>query len=203
MWTPLVGLLFNKLQNKDIIMKILLALAFMLLTTSQFQTISYANISDRDELYAIILSSPQKSDKVIARNSRDKRSKSINNSQNSEVASGGLRAMVNQIARQHGVPTHIAHGVVMAESRYNCNAYNRSGASGIMQVLPNTARSVGVHGSLRNCANGLNAGMKYLKLALNKGGYGCSGVSLYERGIYARPGCTAYGRKVMAHAHRS
>ena len=118
-------------------------------------------------------------------------------------ATGGLKAMVNQIARQNGVPVHIAHGVIMAESRYNCGAYNRSGASGIMQVLPNTARSVGVHGSLRNCANGLQAGMKYLKLALNRGGYGCSGVSLYERGVYARPACTAYGRKVMAYAQRA
>jgi soluble lytic murein transglycosylase-like protein len=183
-------------------MKKLLVLALMLLAFTQVQTISHANISDRDELYAIILAAPQKTNKVLARNSRDARGKRINISQNSDAASGGLRAMVNQIARQHGVPPHIAHGVVMAESRYNCNAYNRSGASGIMQVLPNTARSVGVHGSLRNCVNGLNAGMKYLKLALNKGGYGCSGVSLYERGIYARPGCTAYGRKVMAHAQR-
>ncbi len=183
-------------------MKKLLTLAIFLLAITQAQTISYANLSDRDELYAIILATSQKTEKIVARNSRDIHGKRIKIAHNSDIGSGGLRAMVNQIARQHGVPPHIAHGVVMAESRYNCNAYNRSGASGIMQVLPNTARSVGVHGSLRNCVNGLNAGMKYLKLALNKGGYGCSGVSLYERGIYARPGCTAYGRKVMAHAQR-
>ncbi len=176
-------------------MKKLIAAAFVCISAFQAQTVSHA--SDRDDLYAIILAAPQKTDASPFKSQAGKKGQKT---YISNQATGGLKAMVAQIARQHGVPVHIAHGVVMAESRYNCGAYNRSGASGIMQVLPSTARSVGVHGSLRSCANGLQAGMKYLKLALNRGGYGCSGVSLYERGVYARPACTAYGRKVMAYA---
>lgn len=109
-----------------------------------------------------------------------------------------IHSMVDSAAERYNVPKHIAHGVVRAESNYRCTAYNaRSGASGIMQVLPATARGVGVTGNLSNCHNGLEAGMRYLRLALNRGGDGCTGVSLYERGIYARPVCTAYGRKVV------
>ena len=115
----------------------------------------------------------------------------------------GLGLLVHEIAVKHGVPPKIAHGVVMVESRYRCDARNASGATGIMQVLPATARGVGVHGNLRDCRTGAEAGMRYLRQAISRGGSGCAGVSLYERGVYARPVCTGYGRRVLAHAGRS
>lgn len=116
-----------------------------------------------------------------------------------EPARSPLHALVDQAAVKHGVPRRIAHGVVRAESGYRCTARNRrSGATGIMQVLPRTARGVGIHGNLTDCNTGLEAGMRYLRLALDRGGVGCAGVSLYERGIYARPVCTGYGKKVMS-----
>lgn len=109
-----------------------------------------------------------------------------------------LHSMINAAADEHDVPRHIAHGVIKVESGYRCGLRNRvSGASGIMQVLPATARSVGVTGNLFDCSTGLRAGMRYLRLAISRGGSGCAGVSLYERGIYARLSCTAYGKKVM------
>ena len=111
--------------------------------------------------------------------------------------------LVSKIASKHGVPVRLVRSVIKVESGGNCRARNRSGASGIMQVLPPTARSVGVHGNLLDCNTGLEAGVRYLKLALARGGHGCAGVSLYERGIGARPACTAYGRKVMRLASRN
>ncbi len=175
--------------------------AFLCLCLTQGQNLVHAN--DRDDLYAVILSPQPK----LNKQSNLKNIRTSSRRSNSVVreigGSDNLRSLVRQIAQQNGVPPHIAHGVVMAESRYNCGAHNRSGASGIMQVLPKTARSLGVSGSLRSCATGLQAGMRYLKLALNRGGYGCSGVSLYERGVYARPSCTAYGRRVMAYASQA
>lgn len=114
-----------------------------------------------------------------------------------------IHAMVSAAADEYGIPRHIAHGVVKIESGYRCNARNpQSNARGIMQVLPRTARSVGVTGNLFNCTTGLRAGMRYLKLAISRGGTGCAGVSLYERGVYARPRCTEYGRRVMRAAKR-
>lgn len=107
-------------------------------------------------------------------------------------------AMVTEAAHRHGIPPRLLHGIVRIESGYNCHARNRSSrATGIGQVLPRTAHSVGVYGSLTDCSNGIEAAARYLKLALDAGGYGCAGLSLYERGIAARPVCTSYGRKVM------
>ncbi|KRR21672.1 lytic transglycosylase domain-containing protein [Bradyrhizobium retamae] len=111
-----------------------------------------------------------------------------------------LRSQIDSAADSHGVPRHIAHGVVTVESRYNCHLTGRAGERGIMQVKPATARSVGVTGNLYDCNIGIRAGMRYLRIAIEKGGSGCAGVSLYQRGVYARPGCTGYGRKVMAAA---
>lgn len=109
-----------------------------------------------------------------------------------------LHRYVDASAREHNVPRKIAHAVVTVESNYNCNARNkRSGALGPMQVLPATARSMGVTGNLTHCKTGVDAGMRYLKQALEKGGKSCEGVSLYERGVYASPVCSAYGKKVM------
>ena len=113
---------------------------------------------------------------------------------------GSISSLVRDAANRNGIPPHILHGVVMVESHYNCKAHNPSGATGIGQVKPATARSVGITGSLYDCRNGIEAAARYLKLALNTGGGGCAGIGLYERGIYARPTCTGYGRKVLAYS---
>jgi soluble lytic murein transglycosylase-like protein len=112
-----------------------------------------------------------------------------------------IHAAVNAAADAHGVPRHIAHAVVTVESGYRCNLRGSAGERGIMQVKPATARSVGVTGNLFDCNTGLRAGMLYLRIAIARGGAGCAGVSLYQRGVFGRAVCTTYGRKVMAAAH--
>lgn len=112
-----------------------------------------------------------------------------------------VSAQVTHAATRHGIPPRLAHAIVRVESGYRCQARNGN-ARGIGQVFPRTAASVGVYGNLFDCATGLEASMRYLRAALMAGGSGCAGVSLYNLGIYARPRCTAYGRRVMALAAR-
>lgn len=113
----------------------------------------------------------------------------------------GVHAMVTAAAVRNGISPHLLHGVIRVESNYRCNAFNRRGqVHGLGQLKTATARSVGITGSLYDCANGVEAAARYLKIAIAKGGSGCAGVSLYERGVYARPSCTAYGRSVMKFA---
>jgi soluble lytic murein transglycosylase-like protein len=112
-------------------------------------------------------------------------------------AGGDVRALVTAAAHRNGIPIALAHGVARAESGYRCSARSHSNARGAMQVLPATARSVGISGNLFDCATGIEAGMRYLRLVIARGGTGCAGVSLYERGLYARPVCSRYGRNVL------
>ncbi|MCC7047216.1 MAG: transglycosylase SLT domain-containing protein, partial [Alphaproteobacteria bacterium] len=107
-----------------------------------------------------------------------------------------LYALVSAAAQVAGVPIAIAHAVVRVESRYNPLARGRAGELGLMQIKPATARGLGFRGAasgLFDPATNLRWGMRYLRLALARGGPGCAGVSLYQSGIYARPRCSAYG----------
>lgn len=134
-----------------------------------------------------------------------KRSSHVSHANASEhvltVASpGAVSSLVTSAARRHGVPVHLAHGVVRTESQYNCRARSSHGALGVMQVMPRTARSLGVYGNLLNCETSIDVGMRYLKEALEKSDNLCVGLSFYNTGLYAKPRCTSYGRKVLAHA---
>lgn len=110
-------------------------------------------------------------------------------------------SLVSREAVRAGVPAKIAHAVIRQESGYRAHIRGAAGEWGIGQIKCQTARSVGFSGScsaLADAATNLRYSMRYLKLALNRGGVGCAGVSLYQSGIYAPVRCSAYGRKVMA-----
>lgn len=112
------------------------------------------------------------------------------------AASPGVDAMLDEAARRHSIPADIVHAVAMVESTKRCGVKN-GGSQGLMQVQRGAAREVGIQFPFRSCEDEIEAGVRYLKLALEKGGYGCSGITLYNTGIYAKPHCSNYGRKVM------
>lgn len=74
---------------------------------------------------------------------------------------------IDHIARYYGLPTSLVHAVVAAESAYDANAVSRTGAVGLMQLMPETARRYGV-GNRRNPADNLNGGTHYLSDLLHK-----------------------------------
>lgn len=113
-------------------------------------------------------------------------------------AFAGAQDAVKDAARRHNVPQKLALAVADVESRFQCHARSSAGARGVMQVMPRTARGVGVHGNLFDCKVGAEAGMRYLSAIIRKHGVSCASISLYNRGSHARPVCTAYGRKVLA-----
>jgi soluble lytic murein transglycosylase-like protein len=121
----------------------------------------------------------------------------------SPVAATEVQKLVTKYAQKHGINPALAHAIVKVESGYNCNAKNpTSSATGIMQTLVPTARGVGVTGNLRDCRTSLEAGMRYLKQAIDKHGDGCAGASAYNLGHYGSSRCTGYGKKVIGIANR-
>jgi soluble lytic murein transglycosylase-like protein len=107
-----------------------------------------------------------------------------------------IHALVTEYAQAHEIDPALAHAIVKVESSYNCRARNGP-TVGIMQVNVRTARGVGVNGDLTDCRTGLEAGMRYLRKALDLYGTGCGGISAYNTGIYKTGYCTSYGRKVQ------
>ncbi len=116
-----------------------------------------------------------------------------------------LHAMVDAAALSAGVPVDIARAVIRHESDFNPRLRGGAGEWGLGQIKCQTARGVGFTGAchqLAEPATNLRYSMAYLRLALNRGGQGCAGVALYQRGLGGRAVCSPYGRAVMARMGR-
>lgn len=112
------------------------------------------------------------------------------------IAGTSVDQMLNDAADRHGIPRDIVHAVAMVESTKRCGARNGP-HRGILQVSRGAVEEVGMQWPPRSCYEEIEAGVRYLKKAIDRGGLGCKGVTLYNTGIYAKPHCSEYGRKVM------
>ena len=55
------------------------------------------------------------------------------------------RQLIDQAADRYGIPAAFLHSVVEAESAYQENAMSPKGAVGLMQLMPETAKSLGAN----------------------------------------------------------
>ncbi len=70
--------------------------------------------------------------------------------------------IVDVAAKSHGVDAALVQAVITAESGFNPNALSRKGASGLMQLMPDTARRYGVRNIFDPVEN-VHGGVRYLK----------------------------------------
>lgn len=101
-----------------------------------------------------------------------------------------LDAMIARHAAANGLPVDLVHRVVKRESGYNPRARNASGATGLMQIMPATARGMGYSGSaagLLDAETNLTYAVKYLAGAYKAaGGNANRTVAYYQSGYYGR-----------------
>ncbi|GEM_PF-4747287 len=69
-------------------------------------------------------------------------------------------------SRRYRVPLILLYGLAKTESNFNCRAFSISGAYGVMQIMPGTARWIkkrlGVRGDWHECCTNINYGAAYL-----------------------------------------
>ena len=70
--------------------------------------------------------------------------------------------LISRHARKHGIDPRLVKAVMIAESRGNPNAVSRKGAQGLMQIMPDTARSLDLKHPFDPSEN-IEAGAIYLK----------------------------------------
>ncbi len=75
-------------------------------------------------------------------------------------------SIINSCALQYGVDKSLVKAVIHAESGYDPHAVSAKGASGLMQLMPNTARSLKVGNSFDPEEN-IRGGVKYLRFLLD------------------------------------
>lgn len=98
-----------------------------------------------------------------------------------------LRALIRKYAGVHGIPETLLHRVIQRESGYNPAARNGP-YYGLMQILPQTARTMGYKGSpegLLDAETNLIYAGRYLRGAwLVSGGDEDEAIGWYARGYY-------------------
>jgi soluble lytic murein transglycosylase-like protein len=120
--------------------------------------------------------------------------------------------IVETASRTYGVEGRLVHAVIWAESSYNPNAVSASGAAGLMQLMPETAKRYGVRNSFDPAQN-IAGGVKHLKelldqfdgnLELAVAAYNAGANAVIRAGnrIPSYPQTAAYVPKVIAYYHR-
>lgn len=98
-----------------------------------------------------------------------------------------LRRLINKYAEVHDIPVTLLHRVIIRESTHNPAARNGP-YYGLMQILPETARTMGYRGTpegLLDAETNLIYAGKYLRGAwLVSDGDEATAVSWYARGYY-------------------
>jgi soluble lytic murein transglycosylase-like protein len=77
------------------------------------------------------------------------------------VAAAPTGDLYEQTAKRHGLPPALVRSVVKAESNYRADAVSPKGAIGLMQLMPGTARILGVDPA--DPAQNVDAGTRYLR----------------------------------------
>jgi hypothetical protein len=97
--------------------------------------------------------------------------------------------LFNEIARTYNLDPKLLHAIAKVESNYNPRAVSPKGALGVMQLIPSTARLVGVSDPFDPREN-IHGGARYLRYLLDKFGDLTFALAAYNAGPKA---VEAYG----------
>ena len=116
--------------------------------------------------------------------------------------------IILEAANLHDVDLTMVKAIIMAESGYNKKSVSRNGAVGLMQLMPRTARSLGVK-DIFNPEENIHAGVRYFKTLLNRfkgdeklalAAYNAGARNVYKyKGIPPFRETRRYIRKVLAY----
>ncbi|MBQ9245628.1 lytic transglycosylase domain-containing protein [bacterium] len=78
-----------------------------------------------------------------------------------------IKDLISKISKKHGVDERLVNALIKQESGYNPKAKSSAGAQGLMQLMPATAKSLGVTDPYNPVQN-VDGGVRYLKSMMDR-----------------------------------
>ena len=78
-----------------------------------------------------------------------------------------IQKSIAKAAEKYGLPESLIKGVIKAESAFKTRAVSAAGAKGLMQLMPGTARELGVTDSF-DIEQNIDGGVRYLKKMIDR-----------------------------------
>lgn len=75
--------------------------------------------------------------------------------------------IISEISSKHGVNEKLIRALIRQESGYNPTVVSKAGATGLMQLMPATAKSLGVNDA-KDPVQNIDGGVRYLKSLMKK-----------------------------------
>jgi soluble lytic murein transglycosylase-like protein len=86
---------------------------------------------------------------------------------NTNFAAGSYDHIIQKASERYGIDAKLIKAVITQESSFNPNALSAAGASGLMQLMPQTAKGLGVK-NIFDPYDNIMGGSKYLSQMLHK-----------------------------------